>query len=193
MHILFDADWTFLSRNYLNADELWVDNKILQSFFKEAFPPTVTNQADLMEVLSPYLSKMWREKSVEEFIDTWFTSQNTIREWMNIVLKDSQDWWHICSLCTQQEKYRSKYMKEDMWFWELFDTCYFTSELWFTKKDPKFFETIIVKSWIKAEHTIFIDDKISYCDIAKEIWVQTYHFDGDVQKLRDWLVEKWVL
>lgn len=180
MHILFDADWTFLATDLLDAKKLWVDSDILTEFFIKEFPPTVTGDANLKEILPPYLTKMWRTWSLEEFLHLRFTSQNQIRDWMLELLKKLQTQWHRCSLCTQQEINRSNYMRKEMWFEELFDSLYFTAEIWFAKKDKRFFETIIQQSWISAEETIFVDDKEKYCDAAKNAWIMTYHFNWDV-------------
>lgn len=193
MHILFDADWTFLANNYLVAHELWVENEAFQLFFTEAFPKTVTGEADLKEVLAPYLPQMWWKGSVQDFLDIWFSSQELIREWMLDLLVDLKNRWYRCSLCSQQEKYRSAYLKSQMWFDDLFHTCYFTSDFWCTKKDPRFYTSIIDHSTIGQEKTLFIDDKISYCQTAEQVWIQAYHFNGNVNKLRTWLLETWVL
>lgn len=193
MHILFDADGTFLSTNYLQADELWVDHAVLQEFFIEAFPPTVTGKADLKEILEPYLVRMWRGKSVEDFMKTWFESQTMIREWMNELLTNAKASWNICSLCTQQEKYRSQYMKDTMGFSTIFDACYITAEIWYSKKSTDFYKAIVSQAGIDSDKTVFVDDKKSYCDVAASIWITTYHFDGDVEKFGEWMVEKWLM
>lgn len=68
MHILFDADWTFLNSNYLDAAQMWVDASVLQDFFVNAFPPTTTGSANLKEIIVPYLHKMWRNGTVDSFL-----------------------------------------------------------------------------------------------------------------------------
>lgn len=184
MHILFDADWTFLATDLLNAEELWVDNTVLQSFFVEAFPPTVTWKANLKEVLPPYLTKMGWDKWVEAFLKAWFESQNTIREGMLELVQMLQSQWHTCSLCTQQEQYRCNYMREAMKLSEVFDHLYFTAELWYSKKDPNFFSAILESSTFSHEDTFFIDDKLSYWETANAVWIQSFYFTDNINELK---------
>lgn len=57
------------------------------------------------------------------------------------------------------------------------------------KPDKNIYDFSVKKFGIKAEESLFIDDKIANIEGAKEFGLMTYHFDGDTKKLREFLVE----
>lgn len=184
MYILFDADGTFLEGKYLDLTPFGIEREKLEPFFRDAFPKCRDGSHDLKEVVVPYLESRWREGTVDDLLEYRFSSQKTIRPGMMEFLEEMKSLWHSCYLCTQQEKHRARYMREDMSFDQIFDECFITSEVWYAKNDPKFFESIIETLSVDSSDVILIDDSEWPLSVAKDIWLQTCHFTGDMDALR---------
>lgn len=72
----------------------------------------------------------------------------------------------------------------------LFDGLVFSGEIGIAKPDLKIFDYITKKYNLVKESTIFIDDNESNIKSAKEFGISAYLFDGNVQKLNDFLKTK---
>lgn len=56
-----------------------------------------------------------------------------------------------------------------------------------SKPDHKIFEILLNKYDLKAEECLFIDDSLKNVEAAKELGIDGYYFDGDINKFRDYL------
>lgn len=109
------------------------------------------------------------------------------------LLHDLKSQWHTCSLCTQQELNRANFMREEMWFSNLFDRLYISAEIWYGKTEEQFFLEILNTSWFSANQTFFIDDKEVYCKPASALWIQTFHFQDNIDALRNSLIQRSII
>ncbi len=68
-----------------------------------------------------------------------------------------------------------------------FDGLVFSGVVGMVKPDRKIYEYILNKFNLKAEETLFIDDSEKNINGAKSVGIQCYLFDGDADKLREFL------
>lgn len=71
---------------------------------------------------------------------------------------------------------------------KLYDKCYYSSLIGYVKPNVEIFDYVLKDLNIKAEETIFIDDLISNVEGAKKLRINGYLFDGNVIKLKEYLI-----
>lgn len=65
-----------------------------------------------------------------------------------------------------------------------FDGLVCSAEVGFVKPGREIFDYLLKTYGLKAEECLFTDDTLANIEAAKSYGFQTYHFDGDAQKLR---------
>ena len=70
---------------------------------------------------------------------------------------------------------------------ENFDGLVFSGKVGMVKPDRDIFEYILSNFSLKAGECLFIDDSPVNIEGAKSVGIKGYLFDGDAQKLRDYL------
>ena len=73
---------------------------------------------------------------------------------------------------------------------ENFDGLVFSAPLGIVKPSKDIFEHLLNTYSLKAEESVFIDDTAKNIDCADKIGISTYLFDGDSQKLSEYLRNK---
>ena len=69
-----------------------------------------------------------------------------------------------------------------------FDWCLFSALYRLRKPNPAIFELLCHRCDIRPEESIFIDDNEDNVQAARSLGIHTYHFDGNVKALRDYLL-----
>ena len=69
----------------------------------------------------------------------------------------------------------------------LIDGCVFSATVGVTKPDRHIFEHLLAKFELDPTETVFIDDKLGNIEGAATVGIKGYVFDGDSEKLREWL------
>src|SRR5260221_12594154 len=79
--ILFDADGVLINGEMFSSvleREYGISTKITTPFYAGPFQACLTGKADLKKIIKPYLKKWGWQKSVDEFLKTWFRAEHTI-------------------------------------------------------------------------------------------------------------------
>lgn len=71
----------------------------------------------------------------------------------------------------------------------LFDGLVFSGPIGLNKPNRDIFEHLLNKFSLKAEECVFIDDSEKNILGAKAVGINTIHFTGDTQKLREYLIK----
>ncbi len=168
--ILFDADGVVVNAEMFSVQyqqKFGVEASEMLPFFKGEFQDCLTRKADLAEIVKPWLAKWKWDGSVEEFLQFWFRSEHKVDERVVATIEDLRSRGIKCYLATNQEKYRTKYMKEQMGFEQLFDKVYSSAEIGHRKPTPEFFEFILAE--IKSQHGIEPEEVMFFDDSAENI------------------------
>lgn len=180
--IIFDADGVMInSPSYFSVQyekEFGVSDDVIQPFFKDKFQDCLVGKADLKEELKPLLND-WKWKGmVDGLLDYWFKAEHYIDEKIVREIELLKKNGIKCCLGALQEKYRAKYIREDMGFEKIFDKIYFSSEIGYKKPDKKFFEFIFndlnKTEKIEPQEIMLWDDKESNVISAKELGWQSF-------------------
>jgi len=182
--VLFDADGiVIINEKYfsLQYQEIHdVKNEDMLPFFTGIFKDCLIGKADLKEVIVPWLPKWKWEGSVEEFLFNWFKLEDNVDPRVIDRITGLREKGIICILTTNQEKYRTEYMRTEMGFSELFNDIYSSAYVGAHKPDKEFYAFVLKevqeKYSIGKDEIIFFDDCEKNVAGAKTVGIKSYHY-----------------
>lgn len=148
--IIFDTDGVLIKREMYFSQRLSQDfgippEKILP-FFKNEFQQCLVGAADLKVELAKYL-KAWNwEKSIDELLAFWFTSESNVDSNILGSIKSLRSRGFLCYAATNNEKYRVQYLYDKLGFNNIFDGVFSSAELGCMKPKPEF--------WLAIDHKL---------------------------------------
>lgn len=181
--ILFDADGVIINSEIFSVQyqkRFGVTNDEMLPFFMGIFQDCLTGKADLKEVITPYLKNWKWAGTVDDFLQFWFKAEHHIDEKMIDLVKVLQSKNIKCHLATNQEGYRTEYMKNTMGFKDIFDHIFSSAEIGYKKPDREFYQFIF--NWInKTESTakeeiFYIDDSQKAIDAANSFGINGHFY-----------------
>lgn len=187
--LLLDADGVTLKKEeYFSerfAREYSIPVEDVVPFFKNEFRLCQQGKLDVKEVLAEYLPKWGWEKTVEDFLDYWFTSDTHPDEDIFAVVAKIRESGNKCYLVSDQEKYRAQYIREHLKFDERLDGCFFSHEFGFSKSEPEFFQMVLEKLGVEPSDVVYLDDDEKNVGVAKALGVDArlYSGIGDLKSL----------
>ncbi len=192
--IIFDAVGLFTKQEPLSVGldrDYGIPLEKSLPFFKGALQDCVAGQADLKEVLPPYLDLWGWNKGVDELLKYWFTRDHKIDTDLVAYVKDLRAKGIICVLGTNNEKYRVEYMLDKMGFSEIFDKAYSSAHIGYKKPNVEFYQKIFDDlENIKKEEILFWDDKLENIKAAQEFGIlgEVYtSFEDFKEKIKNYL------
>ena len=124
-----------------------------------------------------------------EVFDNWIKNMPPIYEMIEVVEKLKADGKKLYILSNISKGFAEKY-QDYPWIKELFskfDGLVFSGVVGMIKPDKRIFEYILNKYHLNAEECLFIDDNENNVLSAKKVGINTYLFDGDVEKIKEFL------
>lgn len=170
--ILFDVDGVLAIGepfSVLLEQELGITKELTAPFFQGHFLESLIGNVDLKEVLADYLRLWGWQGTIEDFLSRWFIYEHVLNE----PLIDAIQQWRRqgigCYIATNQEKYRTQYILNEMGFAGKFDAMFSSAYIGYMKHDSLFFEHVVrVLNGIKAEEILFWDDSPGNIAVAKK-------------------------
>lgn len=160
--LIFDADGVLINSERFSkrlAREYGISTDKTTPFFTGIFNECLIGNADLKESITPYLNEWGWKKSVDDFLDYWFSSEHSVDMELINEIQKYRDKGIKCFVATNQEKHRAKYMLEKMGFTDSFDKLYASAHLGCKKPSFDFYEKITKElGEIKKEEILFWDD-----------------------------------
>jgi putative hydrolase of the HAD superfamily len=187
---LFDADGvTIIPQDPFSvqyATSRGLDPKVLRSFFDDRFDETLIGKRDLKELLNER-RELWQwEGSSEDLLQLWFQAENHRNEALIAVIQQARQNGIQCYLATNQEQYRTMYVK-DIMFPRMFDGVFSSSFMGTKKPDPDFYKYILndlSRSQVitHPNNLVYFDDQSSNVESAKDVGIRAYLYK-DVQQV----------
>lgn len=174
-HFLFDTDVVIVhsdmwSQEYSRRTGITTD--IMIPFFRWVFQDCIIGKADLKEVISPYLGEWWWSEGPQKYLDAWFAYENNIDKQVIEKVREYRKSWIACHVATNQEKYRLKYLKNEMWFSREFDSVFCSAEIGYKKPQKEFFIAILENLKVKNPSDItYFDDSEENIEAASKIGI----------------------
>jgi putative hydrolase of the HAD superfamily len=190
--ILFDADGVVINSENFSVQyqkRFGISNDEMLPFFKGNFQDCIVGKADLVNEIKPWLSKWKWTGSVDEFLQFWFNAEHNTDNRLVLMIKKFRKNGIKCFLATNQEKYRTQYMKTNMGFEKLFDHVFSSAEIGFKKPSREFYASIVnelKKQGISPDELMFFDDSTTNVEEARKIGIdaQLYeNFEGFEQRM----------
>lgn len=193
--IIFDSDGVITSSKMFSEDlqrDFGISSTLLTPFFNTAFKKCLIGKADLKEELKKHINNWGWKGSVDELVEYWFVSEHEINEKVVEIIKDIKQKGVKCYLGTNQEQYRTDYMRKRMGFAELFDGIWSSSEVGAIKSEQYFFESVYGQisddGKISKNEIMFWDDSEINVLAAKEFGFQAYQY-CDFEKFKKTIVQ----
>lgn len=159
--LIFDTDGMVVVTDMFSVQyhkDYGVPNDILLPFFKNEFQLCMVGKADLKEEIKEYLPKWGWDKSVDEFLKYWFETENNVDERVVEVIKKLKNSGIKCYLATNQERYRTAYLRKEMGFDIIFDKVFSSAEIGYKKPQIEFFDAVLKEIGLNKDEVQFWDD-----------------------------------
>ncbi|MFH1510272.1 MAG: hypothetical protein ABIF10_01165 [Candidatus Woesearchaeota archaeon] len=183
--VILDADGVVIDKELFSAQlerDYGIRHEATQEFFSGVFQPCLVGKQDLKRVLVPYLEKWHWKGSVNDFLAYWFRSEYSINQKVMDLVQNQRRQGVSFYIATNQEKYRTEYMKHDMGFEKSFDDIFSSAYLGCKKDDRMFlslmYESISRSGRIARQDVLFWDDDIQNVEAAREFGFNSNLFDG---------------
>jgi putative hydrolase of the HAD superfamily len=179
--ILFDADGVVLKKQkeYFSvrfAREYGAPLDEVTAFFKNEFRLCQESKLDLKEELAKRLPAWGWNKSVDEYLEYWFTSDVDVDADVMQVVAECRSKGIKCYLATDQEKYRTAYLRKKVGLAEKFDDLLVSCEVGFTKSQVEYFTKAISRLGLLPEEIAYWDDDQKNVDIALSVGIDAHFY-----------------
>lgn len=179
--ILFDADGVTIHSEmfgvyYQRTNNISPDEML--PFYRGIFQECLIGKADLKEVIAPWLVKWKWDGSVDTFLLQWFQYEHNIDQRVVTLIRALQKNDVSCYLATNQEKYRTEYMRNEMEFGKIFDGIFSSAEIGSKKPQKEFYECILHTLGVEKDTILYADDTASHVDGAKLVGIEGYLYTG---------------
>ncbi len=179
--IIFDADDVLIIKpkmfsQYLEED-YGIPASVTAKFFKGDFQNCLIGKADLKEELKKCIKEWGWEGTVDDLLKYWFKVEHNINHELVELIKALKAKGIKTYLGTNNEKYRTEYIRNQMGFSKFLDHIFASGEIGHKKPDLKFFghvfEKIAQDSKVSKNEILFIDDDPENIEAAKSFGFQT--------------------
>jgi len=188
--ILFDVDGVLATGEPFSAylaREHGITKEMTAAFFAGPFLECLVGRADLKQAIAGYLPQWGWRWSLEEFIGRWFDYEHQVNEPLIEVIQRLRRQGIPCYLATNQEKYRTAYILNEMGFADKSDGIFSSAHIGYMKHHPAFFEAVLQQlADIQAKDVLFWDDSPVNIATAREVGMQAelyQNFTDFMQKL----------
>lgn len=189
--VLFDVDGVLAGHIPFSkrlADDFDITPDITAPFFKGPFKECLLGKADLKHELSSYLPIWNWQDSLDDFLTYWFTSEHHINEPVVLVAQQLRQHGITCYLATNQERYRTAYILQEMGFASCFDGTFSSAYIGYMKPQAEFFDHILhTLGDMDAREILFWDDTLENIVTARDLdlHAELYSsFDDFMEKMR---------
>ncbi len=162
---------TILARDYGILPE------VTASFFKGPFLECLVGTRDLKQELEHWLPTWgWRE-SVDAFLACWFTSEHVVNAPLLAAIQSFRRRGVRSYLATNQERYRTDYILQQMGFAQQFDGMFSSVDVGCLKHDPAFFVRVLHQLGSPPGQDVFFwDDSPSNVTTARSVGLRAERY-----------------
>lgn len=154
----------------------------MDAFFTGVFKECRRGEKDTKKEIKPYLDKMWWLGTVDEYFEYWHRSEAILEFRLVDWIRKARQRGIICCMATNNDPYRTAFLRKDMHFDEIFDYGFYESELGCGKPSEEFYGHILwvlhTNHSIEPKETHMWDDREQYLDGAKKLGIQTHLYTG---------------
>jgi len=190
--ILCDADGMLIKGEMFSvylAKKYGITTDKTLPFFTGEFQDCLIGKTDLKKVVKKYLESWGWKKSVDDLLKEWFRFEDNIDEKLANHLNLLRKKGIRVYLTTNQEKYRTQYMLDEMGFGKILDGVFSSAYLGYKKPNKEFFEKVMSKLQnVKKSEVLFWDDQQENVNGARrfgfkaELYTNLEDFEDKIKK-----------
>jgi len=170
--VIFDADGMVVHREMYFSQrfsrEFGVPMEKVLPFFRNEFQLCLVGKADLKQELNKYLNKWNWQESVDDLLLFWFEHESNVDKKMLESVMALRNGGMLCYLETNNEKYRVKYIFENLNLKDFFDGVFSSAELGFLKPQQEFWSAIYDRLGKPDKSGVFVwDDDLENVESAR--------------------------
>lgn len=145
---------------------------------------TITKEK-IKEVLSSRVEKQYQD-IVKEMLEHWYMHCPIIKGMIPIIQELKEKGYGIYLLSNTNDSFEEyKHLIETFIY---FDGFYISAKTKLVKPSVAIFQDFIKTFNLHMEECVFIDDMLVNVEGARKAGMQGYHFDGDIDKFKEYLV-----
>ncbi|MBU1178185.1 NUDIX domain-containing protein [Patescibacteria group bacterium] len=178
--IIFDADGVVIKSEMFSIQyckEFGISADEMLPFFNGVFADCKVGRADIKEELKPFLPKWKWTGSVDEFLQYWFKAEHHVDQKMIEKIKELQSQDIKCYLATDNEKYRTEYLREEMGFGKLFAEIFSSADIGCEKTDKRFWRKVyetVGGNGVEKNEIMYWDNDQDNIEVAQEFGLAGY-------------------
>lgn len=180
--LLLDYDGIFYTGRYFSeiySEKFGANISKIRAFMEG--PKVLANlgKADLKVLLTDVMLDWKWKGTVDGLVEFWLKSNSSVDQKPVLLTKNCQNKGLKVYLVTNQEKYRTDYIWNNLGMKTIMDGKFVSCEMGVIKQDPKFFE-LVLKTFpeIPPDKIIYYDDSPSKLNAAKVVGIDTRLFTG---------------
>ncbi len=187
--VIFDIDGVLINGEQFSTileRDHGISKERTLPFFSGIFQDCLVGNADLKQELAIHLKEWGWDKTVEEFLHYWFTSeQNIDHDLIAFINALKKQGIHVY-VATNQEKYRTDHLWNELGFSKIFRAMFSSAHLGHQKHEAKFFDKVMEQlDGVKKSEVILWDDTQKNIDTAKAAGLHAeYYHNLDEFKVR---------
>jgi len=160
-------------------DEVFgISTDVTRDFFNGPFQDCLVGKADLMEELGKVVVNWGWKGNIDDIVTFWFDGENNLNKDMLEYVQQLRQNGLPCYIGTNNEKYRTQYLIENMKLGDLFDKVYSSSHIGYRKPDKEFYQHIVDDAGLGQDGIIFWDDDHDQVEAAKNFGFQAELYKG---------------
>ncbi|MBI2355633.1 MAG: HAD hydrolase-like protein [Candidatus Doudnabacteria bacterium] len=180
--VLFDADGMVINKprrfSAVLSEEYGIPIEKVTEFFDAEFYPILIGKADLKEKIAKYLLLWGWRGTVDEFLLYWFRAEHYIDERVVGDIQRLKQAGIKCYMVTDNEKYRTEYMENQMNFAGLFEKVFSSSRLGADKPNVEFWKKVLDDVREPVESILIWDDEEKNLASARQLGLRAELYTG---------------
>lgn len=146
------------------------------------FQKCLVGREDLKNILPEFMEECNWMGTCEELLDFWLKAEDDIDQRVIEVIEKIKAKGIPCFLATNQEKYRTDYLKNEMGLGKLSNGLISSAEIGFKKPEKEFYQYLFDKIQrevgCEKHEVVLIDDDIKNIKGAEEFGFKVIHYKG---------------
>ncbi|MBE6787166.1 MAG: HAD family phosphatase [Ruminococcaceae bacterium] len=188
--VLVRFDMDYMTRKYIKDENdcQMAQKVIFDRVYWDALDDGTISDQEVKEKIKSRLPKRLWEDACKAY-DNWIYNLPFIDGMVDLVKDIKENGGKLFILSNISKEFAQRYkdvpaLKE---LFSLFDGLVFSGPLGIVKPSKEIFEHILSKYSLERQETMFIDDSEKNINGAEAVGIKGYHFDGNAQKLREYI------
>jgi putative hydrolase of the HAD superfamily len=133
---------------------------------------------DSFKYWQPHLQEWGINIGREEFFDLWFSSEKEAPEMVALAKELKNQGLKILIFSNNFVERAEYYDKNFPFLKEIFDKIYYSWQTGLVKPDPRAFGNLLAKENLEPEECLYFDDKQENVEVAKNLGIRAFLFEG---------------